>query len=149
MSFNKIIIVGYLGADPQLKYTPQGTALCNFSVATTEKRKNRESEQEDVTTWFRVTAWGRQAEAINQYFAKGSLIYVEGRLRIEEYTSRDGEQRFSAEVNMSGFEFVGKAGQGESETAKPKAKAKAASAFDDDDDRSAGAAEPSDDDIPF
>jgi single-strand DNA-binding protein len=148
MSFNKIIIVGYLGRDPELKYTPQGAAVCNFSVATTEKRKNREGDQEDVTTWFRVTAWGRQAEAINQYFAKGSLIYVEGRLRIEEYTSRDGEQRFSAEVNMSGFEFLGKTGQGESE-AKPKAKAKAANAFDDDDDSGADPAPDDDDGIPF
>ena len=66
MSFNKITIVGYLGRDPELRYTPQGTALCKMSIATTEKRKNVTGEMEEHTTWFRVTAWGRQAELANE-----------------------------------------------------------------------------------
>lgn len=107
MSFNKIIIVGYLGRDPELRYTPQGTAVCSFSVATTEKRKNASAEQEEHTTWFRVTTWGRQAELAAEYLAKGRQVYVEGRLRREEYTDREGIQRTSLEVKASDIQFLG------------------------------------------
>jgi single-strand DNA-binding protein len=107
MSFNKITIVGYLGRDPELRYTPQGTAVCNFSVATTEKRKNARGEQEEHTIWFRVAAWGRQAELAAEYLAKGRQVYVEGRLRLEQYTDRDGNPRTSAEVNTSDIQFLG------------------------------------------
>jgi single-strand DNA-binding protein len=109
MSFNKITIVGYLGRDPELRYTPQGTALCKMSIATTEKRKNVTGEMEEHTTWFRVTAWGRQAELANEYLAKGRQVYVEGRLRLEEYTDREGQKRFSAEVSAA--EVVASANQ--------------------------------------
>src|SRR5262249_44653243 len=71
MSFNKITIVGYLGRDPELRYTPQGTAVCNMSIATTEKRRDARGETEEHTIWFRVTAWGRQAELAAEYLAKG------------------------------------------------------------------------------
>jgi single-strand DNA-binding protein len=107
MSFNKITIVGYLGRDPELRYTPQGTALCKMSIATTEKRKNVAGEMEEHTTWFRVTAWGRQAELANEYLAKGRQVYVEGRLRLEEYTDREGQKRFSVEVNATEIQFLG------------------------------------------
>ncbi|HKE02880.1 MAG TPA: single-stranded DNA-binding protein [Blastocatellia bacterium] len=107
MSFNKITIVGYLGRDPELRYTPQGTALCKMSIATTEKRKNVAGEMEEHTTWFRVTAWGRQAELANEYLAKGRQVYIEGRLRLEEYTDREGQKRFSAEVSANDIQFLG------------------------------------------
>lgn len=107
MSFNKITIVGYLGRDPELRYTPQGTALCKMSIATTEKRKNVAGEMEEHTTWFRVTAWGRQAELANEYLAKGRQVYLEGRLRLEEYTDREGQKRFSAEVSATDIQFLG------------------------------------------
>ncbi|MCI0336756.1 MAG: single-stranded DNA-binding protein [Acidobacteria bacterium] len=106
-SFNKITIVGYLGRDPEIRYTPQGTAVCNFTIATTEKRKNRDGVMEDVTTWFRVAAFGKQDETINQYLNKGSQLYLEGRLRQETYTDRDGAQRQSLEVTLSDFHFIG------------------------------------------
>jgi single-strand DNA-binding protein len=112
MSFNKITIVGYLGRDPELRYTPQGTAVCNFSVATTEKRRNARGQTEEHTIWFRVTAWGRQAEVANEYLAKGRQVYVEGRLRLEEYTDREGNPRTSAEVNASDIHFLGQRGAG-------------------------------------
>src|SRR5262245_12242478 len=111
MSFNKLTIVGYLGRDPELRYTPQGTAVCNFSVATTEKRKNARGEQEEHTIWFRVTAWGRQAEVAAEYLAKGRQVYVEGRLRLEEYTDREGNPRTSAEVTASDIHFLGQRGE--------------------------------------
>ena len=105
-SFNKIMIVGYLGRDPEIRYTPQGTAVCNFSIATTEKRKDKTGEMQDSTTWFRVSVWGRQAEIANQYLSKGKQVYVEGRLRMEEYTDRDGNRRSALEVNASDIQFL-------------------------------------------
>lgn len=107
MSFNKITIVGYLGRDPELRYTPQGTAVCKMSVATTERRKAANGENEDHTTWFRVTVWGRQAELANEYLGKGRQIYVEGRLRLEEYADREGNPRISAEVTATDIQFLG------------------------------------------
>jgi single-strand DNA-binding protein len=106
-SFNKLTIVGYLGRDPEIRYTPQGTPVCNFSVATTERRKDRAGELQDVTTWFRVTVWGKQAETANQYLAKGRQVYIEGRLRQDEYTDRDGNKRTTLEVNATDVQFLG------------------------------------------
>jgi single-strand DNA-binding protein len=107
MSFNKITIVGYLGRDPELRHTPLGTAVCNFSVATTEKRKNSRGEMEEHTIWFKVAAWGRQAEVADEYLAKGRQVYVEGRLRLEQYTDREGNPRISPEVNATDIHFLG------------------------------------------
>jgi single-strand DNA-binding protein len=84
MSFNKITIVGYLGRDPELRYTPQGTAVCNLSVATTEKRRNARGETEEHTIWFRVSAWGRQAEVAAEYLAIGE--------RAKPTSSRSGKK---------------------------------------------------------
>ncbi len=106
-SFNKLTIVGYLGRDPEIRYTPQGTPVCNFSVATTERRKDRAGEFQDVTTWFRVTVWGKQAETANQYLAKGRQVYIEGRLRQDEFTDRDGNKRTTLEVNATDVQFLG------------------------------------------
>lgn len=107
MSFNKIILVGNLGKDPELRYTPQGTPVCSFTVATNEKRKDRAGETQDFTTWFRVTLWGRQAETASQYLTKGRPVYVEGRLRLEEWTDRDGKQRYTLEVHATDMQFIG------------------------------------------
>ena len=107
MSFNKITIVGNLGRDPELRYTPQGTPVCSFTVATNERRKDRAGEMQDSTTWFRVTLWGRQAETASQYLTKGRPIYVEGRLRVEEWTDRDGKQRYTLEVHATDMQFIG------------------------------------------
>lgn len=106
MSFNKIIIVGNLGRDPELRYTPQGTAVCNFSIATNEKKKDKTGELQDITTWFRVTLWGNQAENASKYLTKGRQVYIEGRLRLEEYTDRDGVQRQTLEVNATDMQFL-------------------------------------------
>ena len=110
-SFNKIVIVGYLGKDPELRYTPQGIAVCNINVATTERRKDsRTGEPQDITTWFRVTLWRRLAEIANQYLSKGKQVYVEGRLRQEEYTDRDGVKRTSLAVDATDLHFLGTKG---------------------------------------
>lgn len=110
MSFNKITIVGYLGRDPELRYTAQGTAVCKMSVATTERRRGSSGETEEHTTWFRVTVWGRQAELANEYLGKGRQVYLEGRLRLEEYADREGNQRISPEVTATDIQFLGQRG---------------------------------------
>lgn len=107
MSFNKIIVVGNLGKDPELRYTPQGTAVCNLSLATNEKKRDKAGELHDVTTWFRVTLWRNQAENAAKYLTKGSPIYVEGRLGVEEWTDRDGNKRYTLEVQGTDMHFIG------------------------------------------
>ncbi|HEX8284472.1 MAG TPA: single-stranded DNA-binding protein [Pyrinomonadaceae bacterium] len=106
MSYNKIILIGNLGRDPELSYTPQGTAVCKFSVATNERRRDKAGEQQDITTWFRVSAWGKQGENVSRYLTKGRKVYVEGRLHVEEWTDRDGKPRQSLEVNASEVQFI-------------------------------------------
>jgi single-strand DNA-binding protein len=140
-SFNKIIVVGYLGRDPELRYTQDGTAVCNFSVATTERRKDRSGEMQDVTTWFRVNVWRRQAEVANQYLKKGRLVYVEGRLSQSEYQDREGQTRTSLEIHASDIQFIGS--RGDEAGSQPEARpARAGNPVE--------AAGPiSDDDIPF
>jgi single-strand DNA-binding protein len=112
MSFNKIIIVGNLGKDPDLRYTPQGAAVCSFSMATNEKRKDKSGELQDITTWFKVTLWRNQAETAAKYLTKGSPVYIEGRLRIEEWTDRDNNRRYTLDVQATDMQFIS-AGRGE------------------------------------
>ncbi|HEX8141002.1 MAG TPA: single-stranded DNA-binding protein [Pyrinomonadaceae bacterium] len=106
MSFNKIIVVGNLGRDPEMRYTPQGTPVCTFSLASNERRKTSAGEQQDITTWFRVTVWGKQAETVSKYLSKGRSVYVEGRLHVEEWTDKEGKPRHTLEVNASDVHFI-------------------------------------------
>ncbi len=138
MSFNKIIVVGNLGRDPELRYTPQGTPVCNFTVATNEKRKDRNGEMQDITTWFRVTLWGRQAETASQFLTKGRPVYVEGRLRVEEWQDRDGKQRYTLEVHATDLQFIG----GRTEEGQPQQAGRSSQP-------ESATEELSDDDIPF
>jgi single-strand DNA-binding protein len=140
MSFNKIILVGNLGRDPELRYTAQGTPVCSFTLATNEKRKDKAGETQDVTTWFRVTLWGRQAETASQYLTKGRPVYIEGRLRLEEWTDRDGKARYTLEVHATDMQFIG--GTRADETNVSVNKPAPA-------DRNSSEPELSDDDIPF
>lgn len=140
MSFNKIIIVGNLGKDPELRYTPQGDPVCSFSLATNEKRKDKSGEYQDQTTWFRVTLWGKKAEAANQYLVRGRPVYIEGRLRVEEWTDRDGKPRHTLEVNATDMQFIGGGNKEESQ-----AKAAGASGGA----PAGGDAPLDDDDVPF
>ena len=154
MSFNKIIVVGNLGRDPELRYTPQGTAVCDFSIATNEKRRDKSGEMQDVTTWFRVTTWGKQAENASKYLAKGKSVYIEGRLRLEEYTDRDGKTRHNLEVNASDMQFLSGGGGGENYSGGSSASTanefSQANDFDQDSSpAAAGTGAPNDDDIPF
>ena len=142
MSFNKIIIVGNLGRDPELRYTAQGTPVCSFSVATNERRKDRNGEMQDHTTWFRVTLWNRLAETASQYLQKGKQVYIEGRLRVDEYIDRDGKPRHSLEVFATDMQFIGSRGDDAPYERAASASASATSPAESQSDLS-------DDDIPF
>jgi single-strand DNA-binding protein len=146
MSFNKIILVGNLGRDPELRYTPQGTPVCNISIATNERRKDKTGEMQDITTWFRVTLWGRLAETASQYLTKGRMVYIEGRLHVEEWTDRDGKPRYTLEVHATDMHFIGGRGADEigGRGAEEPLAAKAAAA-----DTTAERPQITDDDIPF
>lgn len=120
-SFNKVTIVGYLGRDPELRYTPQGTPVCDFSIATTERRKDKSGEFQDHTTWFRVSLFGRQAEVASQYLSKGRQVYVEGTLTLREYTDKEGNARTSLDVRGSDIQFISSAADGEQQPARASA----------------------------
>lgn len=122
-SFNKITIVGHLGRDPEVRYLPDGTAVTSFSMATSEKKKDRSGEAQDITTWFKVTVWGKQGEVASQYLAKGSQAYVEGRLSQSEYTDKDGNRRTSLDVRASDVQFLDRKPEG---TVRPKDELEAA-----------------------
>jgi single-strand DNA-binding protein len=139
MSFNKIILVGNLGRDPELRYTPQGTPVCSFSMATNERRKDKTGEMQDHTTWFKITLWGRQAETASQYLTKGRQIYIEGRLRVEEWTDRDGKPRQTLEVHATDMQFIGGARSEDAMAARASGAGEPPMSH----------ADPADDDIPF
>ena len=120
-SFNKIVIIGYLGKDPEIRYMPDGNAVCSFSVARTEKKKNRDGDYQDSTLWFKVNVWGKQGEACGQYLSKGSLAYVDGRLSQQEYTDRDGNQRTSLEVRANDVQFLDRKPQSNGEQPQTRA----------------------------
>jgi len=111
MSFNKVTLIGNLGCEPQLKYTPQGKAVCEFTVATSQK-KGSSTETKEETVWFNITVWDRQAEIARSYLTKGKQVYVEGPLRIEQYVDKTGKPRYSLEVTANHLELIGNRSEG-------------------------------------
>ena len=112
MSLAKAIIIGNLGRDPETRYTPTGALNVQFSVAASRKWKDNTGQQQEKTTWFRVTAWGKLAETLNNltergYLGKGKQVYVEGRVELNEYTANDGTQRSSLDVNATEVQLLG------------------------------------------
>jgi single-strand DNA-binding protein len=104
---NKIIVIGNLGRDPEMRYTPSGQSVTSFSVASNRRYTTASGEQREETEWFNVNAWGRMAELCNQYLTKGRQVYVEGRLRSRSYEGRDGQMRFVNEINLTDVQFLG------------------------------------------
>jgi single-strand DNA-binding protein len=118
MSFHTIIIVGNLGKDPEMRYTPSGQPVTSFSVATSRSYSNQAGEKVDETIWFRVTAWGKLAETCNQYLRKGKSVLVEGRISPDKnggprvFTRQDGTSGSSYEVVASTVRFLGNRSEG-------------------------------------
>ena len=157
-SVNKVILIGNLGRDPEVRYLPSGDAVVIFGTATTEKWKDKSGEMQEQTEWHRIAFFGRQAEICGEYLRKGSAVYVEGRLQTRKWTDKDGNEKYSTEVRGDRMQMLGGRGGGGataemrepdyavSENAAPAAKkpagaaggGKKSSGFDD-----------LDDDIPF
>jgi len=110
--YQTCIIVGNLGADAELRYTPNGTAVCDFRVATNERWNDRDGQLQEKTTWFRVTLWAKQAETLNQYLTKGSRVLVEGTIDASAYTAQDGTPRASLELRARNVRLLGSRGDG-------------------------------------
>lgn len=108
MSVNKVILLGRLGQDPELKHTPSGTAVCNLSIATTESWNDKNSGQkQEKTEWHRVVMFGKIAELSNQYLKKGSQAFVEGKLQTRSWEDKDGNKRYTTEINAMSVQFIG------------------------------------------
>jgi single-strand DNA-binding protein len=107
MAINKAILVGNLGKDPELRYTASGQAVATFSLATTEKFKNKGGEQQERTEWHNIVAWGPLAEICGKYLVKGKQIYVEGRIQSRSYDDRDGNKRYITEIVINDMQMLG------------------------------------------
>jgi single-strand DNA-binding protein len=108
---NKVMVIGNLGRDPEVRYSQSGMAICNLSVAVTERVKDGDSWK-DATEWFRVVCFGKTAESAAQHLAKGRQVFAEGRLKSSRYTDKDGVEKTSVEVLCSSLTFLGGAGGG-------------------------------------
>jgi len=108
-SVNKVILVGNLGADPELKYTPSSRPLCNLRIATTEVYKDKSGQRQEKTEWHRVTVWGDQAENCSKYLAKGRSVYIEGRLQTRSY-DKEGQKHYATDVVADRVVFLGGGG---------------------------------------
>lgn len=107
MSVNKVILVGRLGQNPEVRYTPSGAAVANFSVATNESWTDKSGQKQERTEWHRVVVWGKLAELCNQYLAKGRQVYVEGRLQTRQWQDKDGQTKYTTEVQAQTVQFLG------------------------------------------
>ena len=111
-SVNKVILVGNLGRDAELRYTPGGTAVSKFSVATTETWNDKSGQRQERTEWHNIDLWGKQAETLTEYLVKGKQVYVEGRLQTDEYTDKEGIKRKSTRVRSDRVVLLGGGGGG-------------------------------------
>lgn len=104
---NKAILIGNLGADPETRYTQDGTCVCNLRLATTEKFKNRNGEQQEKTEWHRVVLWGRLGEIANQYLNKGARVYIEGKIETRKWTNKEGQDQYTTEIRANEMKMLG------------------------------------------
>jgi single-strand DNA-binding protein len=111
-SLNKVMLIGNLGKDPEVRYTTSGQAVASFNLATSEKFKNKSGEWEERTEWHRVTLWGKLAEIAGEYLAKGKTVYIEGRLQTRKWTDRDGNDKYTTEIVGDKMQMLGGKGDG-------------------------------------
>ena len=142
-SINKVILIGRLGRNPEVKYTPSGQAVAKFSIATDETYKDRNGEQQRRTEWHNIVAWRRLAEICGEYLVKGKLVYIEGRLRTRKWEDREGNKRSTTEIEAREMQMLSPKGEGErSESSSQQSESTPAPA-------PAPSPEITDDDIPF
>ena len=104
---NKVILLGNLGRDPELRYTQSGQAVANFTLATSENWNDKSGERQERTEWHRIVVWGKTAEMCNQYLSKGRTVYIEGRIQTREWEDKEGAKRYTTEINASTVNFIG------------------------------------------
>jgi len=115
-SVNKAILIGNLGADPELRYTASGTAVAGFNIATTERYKDKNGELQERTEWHSIVCWGRLGELANEYLKKGRSVYIEGRIQTRNYEDKDGIKRYKTEIVAQQMQFLGGRGQGDQQS---------------------------------
>ena len=108
-SVNKAILIGNLGSDPEIRYTPSGTAVANFNLATHEQWTNKDGEKSEKTEWHRIVAWSRLGEICGEYLKKGSQVYIEGRIQTRAWEDRDGNKRYTTEIVAQAMQMLGSA----------------------------------------
>lgn len=106
-SVNKVIVLGNLGKDPEVRYTQSGDAVCNFSVATSERWKDKSGEQQERTEWHRIVMFGRIAEVAGEYLKKGSQVYLEGKLQTRKWVNKEGLDQYTTEVIADRMQLIG------------------------------------------
>jgi single-strand DNA-binding protein len=106
-SVNKAILIGNLGRDPELRYTQNGQAVANFTLATNETWTDKSGERVERTEWHRIVVWGKMAESCGQYLSKGRTVYIEGRIQTREWEDKDGNKRYTTEINAQTVQFLG------------------------------------------
>ena len=111
-SVNKVILVGNLGRDAEVRYTPGGAAVARFSIATTEVWNDKSGQRQERTEWHNIDLWGKQAESLSEYLVKGKQVYVEGRLQTDEYTDKEGQKKKSTKVRCERVVLLGGGGRG-------------------------------------
>src|SRR5688572_7207749 len=109
-SVNKVILVGNLGRDAELRYTPGGAAVATLNLATTEVWNDKQGQKQEKTEWHRIVLWGKQAESLQEYLVKGKQIYVEGRLQTRQGDDKDGKKRYTTEIKGDGITLLGGGG---------------------------------------
>ena len=120
MSVNKVILVGRLGQNPEIRHTPSGASVANFSLATNETWLDKTGQKQEKTEWHRIVVWGKLAETCGQYLTKGRQIYVEGRLQTQQWQDKDGQTKYRTDVNAQTVQFLGgTAGAGASDEGRP------------------------------
>lgn len=107
MSVNKVIVVGNLGRDAEVRYTPGGAAVCRFSVATTETWNDKSGQRQERTEWHNCDLWGKQAESLSEYLVKGKQVYIEGKLQTDDYTDKDGVKRKATKIRVERVTLLG------------------------------------------
>jgi single-strand DNA-binding protein len=151
-SLNKVLLIGNLGRDPELKATPSGQSVARFSVATTETWKNQSGEKQSKTEWHNIVVWGKQAEIAEKYLRKGKQVMIEGRIQYREYTGQDGVKKTACDIRCDNFVMLGRMEDGNRDSGGYGGKAVGSGSQDFEDH---GAPSPAagnsfpDDDIPF
>lgn len=107
MSVNKVILVGRLGQNPEVRYTPSGAAVANFSVATNESWTDKQGQKQEKVEWHRIVVWGKLAELCNQYLQKGRQVYIEGRMQTRQWQDKEGQTKYTTEVQAQTVQFLG------------------------------------------